>query len=448
MVYTIIQELGSGSFGKVNLAIDEHGYQVAIKTLEPSPVLQQAVANGNVSMEDLVKRFSREVKYQSKIANPNVVRIVGHDISAIPPYFVMELADCTLQQELKKDRTLGSKPQQALFDILTGLEAIHEAGIFHRDLKPANVLKFTSADGGVRYSLSDFGLMTASLGETTTLTPSGAGGGTVNYAAPELINNLKRATAASDIYSFGVILFDIFGGGANRVPYTEVQLGGPIGKIASRCTKNLAARRYSSIADLRADLFDALSSEDVKFLSSAEQTVIELLENNDLLIEQQWDQVFVFIEDNQQNLAKCHQVFKAFRNNHLEQLKNEAPDLLGAFGSDFCNYIIEGEGGFNFEYCDVLSDKLMKLYELGDVALKSLVILSLLNLGASHNRWVVERRFMNLAGQELPENVANKIVMDVEILEFEFIRFMSHVERSINANSNSLHPILQKIIVR
>ena len=448
MNYTFINELGSGSFGKVQLALDENGNKVAIKTLEPSPVLQQAIANGNVSMDDLKKRFSREVKYQSKISNPNVVKIIDQNISAMPPFFVMELAECTLQQELKNDRTLGGKPQKALFDILSGLEAIHEAGIFHRDLKPANVLKFTEVDGSSRYALSDFGLMTASLGETTTLTPTGAGGGTVNYAAPELINNMKRATAASDIYSFGVILFDIFGGGTNRVPYTEIQLAGVIGKIASKCTKNLAARRYLSIADLRADLFDALSSEDVSFSSSAEQTVIELLEGSDVLTEQQWDQVFVFIEENQESLQNCHKVFRAFRANHLEQLRIESPDLLAAFGNDFCTYIIEGEGGFDFDYCDVLSDKLLKLYDLGDIALKSLTVLSLLNLGASHNRWVVERRFMRLAGTDLSESVANKIVIDVEVLEFDFTRYVRHVEHSIGVSYEQLHPILQTLITK
>ena len=86
-------------------------------------------------------------------------------------------ADCSLEDELNKDRTLAGDPKKALFDILAGLEEIHRRGYLHRDLKPGNVLKYCLKDGSHFYALSDFGLMAVGEDASSTLTPSGIGGG-------------------------------------------------------------------------------------------------------------------------------------------------------------------------------------------------------------------------------------------------------------------------------
>jgi serine/threonine protein kinase len=114
MTYKTIREIGKGSFGVVELVTDEKGQRWARKTFVP-PNLP------GVSNDDMRARFEREVRYQSEIDNPNVVRI--HDFD--PPWFVMELADCSLADELSADKTLGGDPRKPLFDILAGLEAIH-----------------------------------------------------------------------------------------------------------------------------------------------------------------------------------------------------------------------------------------------------------------------------------------------------------------------------------
>jgi serine/threonine protein kinase len=215
MTYKALNEIGRGSFGVVELVADEAGKNWARKTFVP-PNLP------DVSNEEMRARFEREVRYQSQIDSPNVVAILESALDVDPPWFLMEVADCSLADELKHDRTLGGDPRKPLFDILAGLEAIHEKGYKHRDLKPANVLRFTSPDGDVRYAISDFGLMSPASGQTSTLTASNMGGGTPLYRAPECAINFKRATTLSDIYSVGAILHDIFGGGANRIPHIEL----------------------------------------------------------------------------------------------------------------------------------------------------------------------------------------------------------------------------------
>ena len=91
----------------------------------------------------------------------------------------MPLAIGSLKDDIEFDRTLGANLKKSLFDILSGLEAIHNRGFYHRDLKPANVLKFKTDEGDISYKVSDFGMTTPGAGQTTTLTGSNMAGGTV-----------------------------------------------------------------------------------------------------------------------------------------------------------------------------------------------------------------------------------------------------------------------------
>lgn len=443
--YEIIGELGSGSFGRVYHAVDAQGTDVAIKTFEPSAGVRAAIDKGLISEEELKRRFFAEAKYQARIHHPNVVAVIDSDLTAKPPYFVMEKADDSLASDLARDHTLGGKPEKALFDVLTGLEAIHELGIYHRDLKPQNVLRIGNSSGDYRYAISDFGLMKTTTGDSTTLTATGAQGGTERYAAPELIGNFKRATARSDIFSFGVFLLDIFVGPTNRIPFTEVQFAGPIGQVATKCTKTLPARRYGTVAELRAGLFESLQREPPTFSSSKDQDALNLLKSEEVLSEQQWDQVFLVLEEAEPDSKLLAALLLAFTKTHLQQLHDEAPDLLAAFSSYYMDYVDRGESKFDFDYCDVIADKLSWLYELGDIASKARVLITMLVLGASHNRWSVERKFMHLAGTGLDTAVADRVRTEVDVKGFNFEKYLAHVELSIGVDRNQLHVNLKPI---
>lgn len=217
-IFQIQNTLGRGAFGRVDRATNELGVDFALKFFDPSPAVVNAIEQGLVSAEELRRRFFSEATYQGRINHPNVVKVFGSNLEDSPPFFIMELAEASLANDMASDHTLGGSPQQALFDILAGLEGIHSQGIYHRDLKPQNILRIRNADGSHRYALSDFGLIKVTSSDATTLTATGVQGGTERYAAPELISNFKRATARSDIFSFGVILFDIFAGPINSEP--------------------------------------------------------------------------------------------------------------------------------------------------------------------------------------------------------------------------------------
>ncbi|BBL73654.1 hypothetical protein MishRS11D_07520 [Methylomagnum ishizawai] len=358
----------------------------------------------------------------------------------------MELADGSLAQELMIDHTLGGNPHKALFDTLAGLEWIHSQGIYHRDLKPQNILRLQETDGSPRYAISDFGLIKVTASDATTLTATGTQGGTDRYAAPELISNFKRATARSDIFSFGVILFDIFvGPTVPRVPYTEVNFAGAVGSVATKCTKTLPARRYASVAELRAALYDALQHETPHFGSKKEEQIFGLLKTGEELTDHQWDSVFLLLEELDPNAQSFDLLVRAFTKDHLIALKSNAPDLLAAFSRYYIDYVNSRRGGFGFNYCDVIADKLTWLFELGDVGIRASALLALLGLAVSHNRWFVEGRFFRLAGPSLDAPTADRMVMEVQVRGLQVSKDIEHLEWSIQVNRSELSPILHRL---
>ena len=349
-----------------------------------------------MTAQELRARFEREVRYQVQIEHPNVVRICDYDLEADPPWFVMDLANCSLADELKVDRTMGGDPRQPLFDILSGLEAIHEKGYKHRDLKPANVLKFASKEGTVRYAISDFGLMSPEAGLTSTLTASNMGGGTPLYRAPECAINFKRATIQSDIYSVGAILHDIFAGGAARIPHVELNVPGELSSIVQRCTKQNVRRRYPNVAKLREELYEALSHETISFSSKEEEEIVKLLQSKDDLSAEERDRVFQQIDENDEKELSNHAIFRSLSLAQLERLASEAPDLFASLGKDYAKYAC-GQS-FDFDYCDVIANKADVFYRQGELDLKALITLALLELGISHNRWFVRENFRTNGG--------------------------------------------------
>lgn len=435
MDYTEIKEEGNGAFARVFEVRGDDGHTYAKKVFSPDPTLVK-----NVGEEHLRKRFVREVKCQKSIDHHNVVPIIEDHLSLDPPYFIMPFAPASLKDDIEADPTLGGNPSKPLYDVLAGLEEVHSQGFVHRDLKPANILRLDDGEGNFRYAIADLGLISDPDGGESTLTATNTQGGSLYYAAPELTRSFKHATASADIYSFGAILHDIFTNRAARTPYTELTADGPIGEVISKCTKVLPIRRYPTIAALREELFEALNNETIVFSSSNEKAIIELLDSEAPLNDDQWDRVFLFIEDSLNNNTSLYNVFASIKSSHIEYLHNNAPELFSALGSYFSDYVREGT--FNFDYCDVLANKLQMFYKYGDIGLQSEATVAMLVMGTSHNRWYVEGKFMEMASEKASEALAQRILIELEIHNINFKAQMAHVARSIHVDKEDLHPKL------
>ncbi len=163
----------------------------------------------------ILKRFMREQRLLSKLRHPNVVKIYSGGVTEGSAYIAMEYFP---GGDLRKRIDAGIPEGKALEyfrGITKGLGAAHEVGIVHRDIKPANIL--IRNDDTV--AIADFGI-SKSLGASTAITVVGFVMGTPFYISPEQIDG-EPATACSDLYSLGVILFELLTG---ERPYPQTRL--------------------------------------------------------------------------------------------------------------------------------------------------------------------------------------------------------------------------------
>jgi eukaryotic-like serine/threonine-protein kinase len=218
-------------------------------------------------------------------------------------------------------------------------------------------------------------------------------------------------------------------------------VAGPLGAIVQKCTKTYVRRRFPNAVVLREKLYEALR-EKISFSSREEEEVVKLLQSKDQLTEQEWDRVFQQIDDNEEKGVSNHVLFSSLTVAQLTLLADEAPDLFASLGKDYAKYA--DEGTFNFDYCDVIATRAKVFYERGELDLKALIALAILELGTSHNRWFVERMFLQMAGAAISEELADRIATEVDVQGVKFARKIEHIERSISANRSELHPILLK----
>ncbi len=165
------------------------------------------VMHGHLSDDTVFQsRFIQEARSAARLSDPHVVNVFDQGQDGEMAYLVMEyLPGITLRELLREHRRLTIDQTLTIMDaILSGLAAAHRAGIVHRDVKPENVL--LAEDG--RIKIGDFGLARA----TTANTASGAQlMGTIAYLAPELVTR-GTADARSDIYSLGIMLYEMLTG--------------------------------------------------------------------------------------------------------------------------------------------------------------------------------------------------------------------------------------------
>jgi serine/threonine-protein kinase len=204
--YRIVRRIGVGGMGSVYEA--KHaglGTPVAIK------VLLQQLAN----VPTVADRFRREAQVSATLKSPHVIQVTDVDqLADGRPYLVMELLEGeSLQDHLEKTKSLGREEAVDLgLQILLGLECAHALGVVHRDLKPGNVFLDTRGVGRVA-KLLDFGVAKVKASpEFQALTRPGMVMGTPEYMAPEQAFSADQADARSDLYSVGVMLYEMLSG--------------------------------------------------------------------------------------------------------------------------------------------------------------------------------------------------------------------------------------------
>ncbi len=272
--YELIEILGRGGVGVVYRARDrELNEMIAIKLL----------AGPSSSDPQEVERFKREIVTARRITHPNVIRIHDFGMSGSEAFISMEiLPGGTLADLIEKQGPVEIARGVAIaIGVSEGLEAAHAQGIVHRDLKPDNVL----LDAGGNPKLVDFGL--ARLATSTTRTVGFSG--TPFYMSPEQADG-SEVTSRSDLYSLGVLLYELFTGKlpfvadslvriammhANEPPpapsAVRADLPIAIEAVLLRALQKDPAMRYARASEICEDLRLFQAGKPLKYASSGEE---------------------------------------------------------------------------------------------------------------------------------------------------------------------------------
>jgi predicted Ser/Thr protein kinase len=194
--YRIVSMLGKGGMGEVYRADD--------LTLD-QPVALKFLPEGALSNQNALTRFRNEVRVARQVSHPNVCRV--YDVGEIDGHVFLSMEYVDGEDLGSLLRRIGRLPPDKALEIArklcAGLAAAHEKGVLHRDLKPSNVM----LDSRGQVLLTDFGL----AGLADQISGAEVRNGTPQYMAPEQLAG-KEVTARSDIYSLGLVFYEIFTG--------------------------------------------------------------------------------------------------------------------------------------------------------------------------------------------------------------------------------------------
>ena len=241
--YTLRERIAVGGMGEVHLATDDRLRRVvAVKVLGP------AFADSPESVE----RFRREALTAAGLVHPNIAQVYDYGVDGSCHFIVMEHVDGTDLARLLRDhgRITPSDAVRIAEQICSALAVAHRAGVVHRDIKPGNVI--VRPDGTVK--VTDFGIAQA-LGQAS-LTDTGTVMGTAAYISPEQARG-AATSPASDLYSLGILLFQMLTG---AVPFE----GDTPVAIAMRHLDEPVPLPSSRVADLPANLDEVVSRATAK----------------------------------------------------------------------------------------------------------------------------------------------------------------------------------------
>lgn len=209
--YELSQELGRGAMGAVYRAHDPVlGRDVALKI----------ILSGQFASTEERRRFLAEAEHVARLDHPNIVPIYQTGETEGRAWFAMKLIEGTTLKAGPSATTVAS----LMATLARAVQHAHERGVLHRDLKPGNILLDRE---GVPH-ITDFGLARR-LDLDSSLTLSGSPVGTPGYMAPELVRCAKDATTAADIWSLGVMLYELLAG---RLPFAGATVSEMLWKIA------------------------------------------------------------------------------------------------------------------------------------------------------------------------------------------------------------------------
>ncbi len=254
--YRIERELGQGGMATVYLAVDlRHDRRVAIKVLRP-----------DLSAVIGAERFIREIKTIAHLQHPHILGLIDSGEVDGTAYYVMPFVDGeSLRDRLRREKQLPvADAVRIATEIAAALGYAHRQGVIHRDIKPENILLH---DGSAL--VADFGIALAlSSAGGTRMTETGLSLGTPHYMSPEQAMGEREITGRSDIYSLGVVTYEMLVG---EPPFVGPTAQAVIARVMSDEPRPLTGQRKTVSSAVEAAVFTALAKVPAdRFGSAAE----------------------------------------------------------------------------------------------------------------------------------------------------------------------------------
>jgi eukaryotic-like serine/threonine-protein kinase len=385
--YRFGETLGSGGFGVVRKAerLSGDGMTVAEENLAA-----KQLADHHLDDPEAVARFGREVRLlEQELKHPNIIEVLSVNLEADPPYFVMPLAESSLDRELAAGRNRDRQWVTAVYiAVLDGMAHAHEREypIVHRDLKPPNVLLVEGTP-----KITDFGLGKRISADATELTRSDRGLGTDAYMAPEQFHGAKNVGPPADVYALGKLLWELLTGRDPEPLYVDLDaVEERYRYFIDKCCRRDADQRFQTAAEAAASFRQsqlAMKSIDPP-LDGAERLASEWNQGPE---SERRRRLVAELDDHlQRNAGEYDLYFKVVPRLPPDLVDSYAAQLPASFASVLRTYDRHISGSLPFKYCDLVADFYARIFkEINDLELKRLTFARMLRVGADHNRWYV-----------------------------------------------------------
>jgi len=258
--YELVDQIGVGGCGTVFSCIEVETQQLfAIKIISTDKIHDQ----------EAIHRFRREIKALKSRAHPNIIRLHEDNLDSERnfPAFVMDFASHSLtsfveavsreQSNRRRPLLSSSQASEIIAAIFEAVHALHTDSprIMHRDINPNNILRLPNGS----WVLADFGLakfISSAPLMTSFHTTTQRGWGTQWYTAPEQYHNFRDVDERTDIYSLGILIWELFTEGNPPPDRDHLGLTEPIAAVYSKATHRDPSQRYQSVGHLRSAFDD------------------------------------------------------------------------------------------------------------------------------------------------------------------------------------------------
>ncbi|MBI3814484.1 MAG: serine/threonine protein kinase [Nitrospinae bacterium] len=256
--YEIVEKIGAGGMATV--------YK-GIQTSLNRPVAIKVLSKMMTENKEVVERFKQEALIIARLTHPHIIHIIDRGIIEDMHYFVMDYIEGKDFATIIKNKELDSKRMvDIVVQVCKGLSYAHKNGVIHRDIKPANIIVDREGNG----MLMDFGIAQLRTGHADgNLTTDGALMGTMAYMSPEQKTDSGKVSPATDIYSLGVVMYEMFTGtkplGRFKLP-SEInpKFPKPLESVILKCLEQSPEDRYLSADELRDELLKMLKGAHIK----------------------------------------------------------------------------------------------------------------------------------------------------------------------------------------